>query len=254
MYLPSLITVAVLASVIMFVASIGMNIAGTVAGLLRNPQPFLLAMFLLMPLFALFVTWLLPVDPLVRTAFPARALSPMAPLLPRREPDPRPLHDHAIRLQVAASITALLTAPCSVLVIGWVFDRTLRLNIGTMELALVATVGAPLMFGVLVNQYTPHLAARIRNGLGRLGMALLAGALWPGAGDLRRSPAAGRHPYRLSLHAEPLCKAWTAAGGFGAGRNPADAAIAHRAVGERSAVDRAHRHPPHPRPSLRKPR
>lgn len=191
------IALVVLASVVMVVASIGMATRpGTALGVLRRPQPMLLpmlAMFVLMPLFVLLVTRALPLDIIVRTALLAVMLSPMAPLLPRRAPDTDPrdgqcLHDHSIGLQVAACFTSLLAAPCYVLLIGWLFDRTLTLDSGAMAMALVATVGAPLLTGVLVNRFVPQRAARLRRPLSVMGMGLLAGAVlllrsWPAMWD-----------------------------------------------------------------------
>lgn len=187
----TILKLIIVASVVLIVTSIGMNVApGTALRFLKNPVPVskaMLAMFVAMPLFALLVTWLLPLEPAVRVALLALAVSPMPPVLPRKEVKLGADMDYAIGIQVAAMLTALVAAPIFILLYANVFGRHVSFEAGPMLQVLLLTIGGPLAAGILLKRFAPEFAARWRDPMGKAGTVTLAlGALvmivaaWPG--------------------------------------------------------------------------
>lgn len=174
----TILKLVIVTSVVLIVASIGMSTRlGTAVGFLRDPAPAskaMLAMFLAMPLFTLLVTWLLPLEQPVRIALLALSLSPMPPILPRKEVKVGASMEYAIGIQVLAAATAVIAAPLFILLFAQVFGAHVDFRPGPMLGVLMVTVLLPLLAGVLVNNYAPGFAARWRGLLGTIGTAVLA--------------------------------------------------------------------------------
>ncbi|MGL6042648.1 MAG: hypothetical protein ACRC1J_01875, partial [Sandaracinobacteroides sp.] len=116
----TILKLIIVSSVVLIVVSIGMNVRpGTALRFLKDPVPAskaMLAMFVAMPLFVLLVTSLFPLEPAVRVALVALSLSPMPPILPRKEVKLGAGMDYAIGIQVTAMVTALVAAPLFILI------------------------------------------------------------------------------------------------------------------------------------------
>jgi BASS family bile acid:Na+ symporter len=174
----TLLKLAIVTSIVLIVVSIGMHVPqGTALRFLKDPAPAskaMLAMFVAMPLFTLLVTWLLPLEPPVRIALLALSLSPMPPILPRKEAKEGASMDFAIGIQVAAMVTALVAAPLFAWLFGQVFGRSVPFQIGPMLQVLLLTVGGPLAVGILVKRFAPDFAIAWRDRIGKAGTLLLA--------------------------------------------------------------------------------
>jgi BASS family bile acid:Na+ symporter len=166
-----------LLSVILAVAAIGMNMRiGTVAGIARRPAAALRglsAMFLVLPLLTLAVTWLLPLDPVVRATLLAIAVAPAAPLVASRETEGGEAFDFVIGLEVASCAAAVLAAPLWLFLVTRLFDRTVEVDLLAMVANMVVTIAAPLLAGVLVAHFAPSRAAVVRQPLSRVAMTTL---------------------------------------------------------------------------------
>jgi BASS family bile acid:Na+ symporter len=178
----TLLKLFILSSVCLIVLSIGMQTRpGTAIEFLKDPLPVskaLIAMFVAMPLFTLLVTQALPLERPVRVALLALSLSPMVPLLPRKEVKLGATYDYAIGLQAAASVASLVAAPLFILLFSRVFGWEISFDPMPMLVVLLLTVGVPLVAGVLVNRFAPDLAARLSGPIGKAATVTLAlGAL-----------------------------------------------------------------------------
>lgn len=175
--LQALIPPLELLCVILAVAAIGMNMRlGTAAGIVRKPSAALRglgAMFLLLPLLTLAITWLLPLDPVMRAVLLAIAVAPAAPLVASRETEGGEAFDFVIGLEVASCAAAVLAAPLWLFLITRLFDRTVEMDLSAMVADMVVTIAAPLVAGVLVRHFAPAPAAALRQPLSRVAMTTL---------------------------------------------------------------------------------
>ena len=116
--------------------------------LLRNPELGLRAMvsmFVLMPMFVIGLTWALPVlGQAPRAALIALSISPMPPILPRRQTQLGAGGDYAVGLQVLASVFSIVVAPLFIWLAGRLYDVSTIFDAGAMLRVLAITIGAPL--------------------------------------------------------------------------------------------------------------
>lgn len=172
-----LIKLLILVSVFSIVVSIGMRTRpeDTLA-LIHHPRQAARAtvsMFVIMPLIVIYMTWLMGLAPPIPAALIALALSPMPPLLPRKEDKAGGEADYIISLQVLASATSLVIAPVFIPLAGWLFDVRVAYSPGNVFVTLFLTVAAPLALGIVIRRYFPDIAARLKGPLGRLAMITL---------------------------------------------------------------------------------
>jgi bile acid:Na+ symporter, BASS family len=90
--------------------------------LLRNPKlgvRAMVSMFVVMPLFVIGLTWVLPVmDQAAHAALIALSVSPMPPILPRRQAKVGAGGDYTVGLQVLASVFSIIVAPAFIWLAG----------------------------------------------------------------------------------------------------------------------------------------
>lgn len=187
----SLIKFAIVGSIILIVLAIGLSAPpGSIRAGFRNPGAIaraMLAMFVAMPAFTLFITWLLPLEPAARIALLALAVSPMPPILPAKEQKLGGTMDYALSIQVAASVTALLAAPVLLLIAEQIFGREAGYDPFGVTRTILVTIVIPLAAGIGLAALAPRLAGRLAGPARAVGMALLLGGLvlviwkaWPG--------------------------------------------------------------------------
>jgi BASS family bile acid:Na+ symporter len=176
---PLLVRVLV-ASIVLSVLSIGLGARlGAARRALAQPGRLgraLAGMFIIMPAIAAVVAFLLPLDPAGRTVLLALFLAPLPPLFPRKGEPSGTLEDDMIGGQIAAAAAALIAVPAWILFFELLLDRPLPFDKVRLVITILATIGAPLVLGMLVNHWRPALAARIRRPLGRLALAVLVAA------------------------------------------------------------------------------
>jgi BASS family bile acid:Na+ symporter len=133
----------------------------------------LVAMFLIMPLYAVFVVSNYRGHPDVNIALIALALSPVPPLLPRRVQTSGGLASYGIALMVTASIFCIAFIPIALQVIGRAFNREVTMNPLAVVKVLAITILIPLGVGMLFRAFAPKAAERIAKPLGNIALALL---------------------------------------------------------------------------------
>jgi BASS family bile acid:Na+ symporter len=171
---------AIVGSIALLVLSIGMAAPpGSFRAGAAHPVAVgraMLAMFVGLPLVALVLALLLPLDPAARVAILALAVSPMPPILPLKEQKAGAPADYALSIQVAASIVALAAAPLMALAAHALFGRSIDFNGAAMARTILVTILLPLAAGIGLAALAPATAARLVRPL-RLGAILPLGGL-----------------------------------------------------------------------------
>ncbi len=165
------------AGIVLTVVSVGLRSrpADTLL-LLRNPELGLRAMvsmFVVMPMLVIGLTWALPVlGQAPRAALIALSISPMPPILPRRQTQLGAEGNYAVGLQVLASVFSIIVAPLFIWLAGRLYDVATIFDAGAMLRVLAITIGAPLAAGILISRVWPR-AADFSAILGRAALLLL---------------------------------------------------------------------------------
>ena len=148
--------------------------------LIRNPRlgmRAMTAMFVAVPAFVIFITWLIPFDVPVRAALLALAVSPMPPIIPRKEMNIGGDANYAIGLQVLGTVFSIVAVPFMLMATALVFGVSGSFDPFTMSKLLIVTVGAPLVIGMAIGRLRPDWRDPVALWAGRLGSwALIAGA------------------------------------------------------------------------------
>jgi len=181
---------AVKASILLTVLALGLNASWQDAlYLFRHPSLLIrsvLSMNVIMPLVAagLVVAFALPMT--VKVALVALAISPVPPILPKKQLKAGGREPYAIGLLVAIALLAIITVPIAVSWFASAFDRTAEIAPRAVAKLVLISVLAPLAIGIAVRQWAPVFAERIVGGVAMLGNVLLiVGALpllyfsWP---------------------------------------------------------------------------
>jgi BASS family bile acid:Na+ symporter len=130
--------------------------------LLRNRRLGLRAMvsmFVLTPVFVIGLAAAVHLGPADRAALIALSISPMPPILPRRQAVVGGGGDYAVGLCVLAALVSIVIAPIFVWLLGRVFGVTTVFDPAALLRVLAITVGAPLAAGIVIARLWPRAAA-----------------------------------------------------------------------------------------------
>lgn len=169
-------------SIFLTVFGFGLQASGNdVLYLLRKPgllMRSLVAMFLVMPLFAIFMTRAFDYHRAVAIALVALAISPVPPLLPRRVTKAGGRQPYGIGLMVTATVLSIVFIPLALDVIGRIVDRPFAMSAGAVARLVVVSAILPLAAGMAFRAVAPDAAKRIAKPVGLVATILLAlGAL-----------------------------------------------------------------------------
>ncbi|HPU16061.1 MAG TPA: hypothetical protein PK808_08240, partial [Polymorphobacter sp.] len=177
----TIVKLTIVASIFLIVVSIGMQTRPEdLLALKNNPRMAtraMLAMFVIVPLFVIFFTWALPLQPPIPAALIALSISPMPPILPNREAKTGADTGYVISLQVLAAVVSLVLAPMYALLAGAVFGRAASFDPVMIAKVLAMTIGAPLALGILILRYAPGVAQAAKVRLAQAGMVTLVAAV-----------------------------------------------------------------------------
>jgi BASS family bile acid:Na+ symporter len=170
-------------SVFLFVLSLGLQATWQdVTSLFRRPKMLvrsLLAMNLVMPIFAAAVASAFHLRPAVKIALVLLSVSPVPPLLPRKQLKMGdPLH-YVLGLLTAMSVLSIIVVPVTIEVLGKVFSRDVHIGPATVAMVVVRTVLLPLGLGLLVHSRAPEIAQKFSPALQRLENVFLIAAVLP---------------------------------------------------------------------------
>ncbi|HEV7473864.1 MAG TPA: hypothetical protein VGN90_07435 [Pyrinomonadaceae bacterium] len=165
MSLQTLIPIVLQVSLFLLVFAIGLRASTHDATyLFRRPGELvcaLLAMNVLMPLFAIVLLSIFPISPPVRIALVALSVSPIPPLLPNKMVKAGGTNSYAIGLLVAMGLLAIIFVPLATEVIQRVRNVELQMSAFSVAILIFKTALLPLGFGIAVRAFAPAPAERL---------------------------------------------------------------------------------------------
>jgi bile acid:Na+ symporter, BASS family len=178
-----LVRVAILFSVLLIVFSFALRCTGRAAtSLFRNPSLLLrslLAMNVLLPLFAALMVAQFALRPAVGIALVALAVSPVPPFLPRKQLTLVANDDYVFGLLSASSLLAIVVAPLTDALVGVLSKQ--QISIAPLAIAKIValTVLFPFSLGMIARTVTPAFAERASPIADRIGILLLTAGMVP---------------------------------------------------------------------------
>jgi BASS family bile acid:Na+ symporter len=139
----------------------------------------MLAMFIIMPVFAGILVYALSLPPAIDIALVALAVSPVPPVLPSKALGAGGSRSYVLGLFVAAAITSILFVPVAVELIEIIFGWPARLSLGTIARIVTISIIVPLGVGLALRQILPGFAERLSGPLSRFSTLLLIISLLP---------------------------------------------------------------------------
>jgi bile acid:Na+ symporter, BASS family len=150
--------------------------------LFRRPSELarsLLSMNVIMPLFAAALAAAFDLHPAVEIALVTLAVSPVPPILPKKELKAGGHASYAIGLLVAAGALAIVFVPAAVELLGRVFGRSIHISVATIAQLVLFTVLFPLAAGIAVRHFAPAFADRIARPISLVAAVLLIASALP---------------------------------------------------------------------------
>jgi len=182
MSLQTLILFVLKASILLNVFAIGLK-AGVhdATYMFRRPGKLakaLLAMNILMPLFAVAFVLAFHLKHAVEVALVALAVSPVPPILPRKLRKAGATESDTIGLLVAVGILAIVFVPAAMEILERVFHVPLRMTFASIAALVFITIILPLALGIAVHTLAPVAADRLVNPIAKIAsIALLLSAV-----------------------------------------------------------------------------
>ncbi len=179
----AILLLVIKSSIVLTVLSLGLGATWQDAtSLFRQPGLLLrsvLSMNVIMPLVAagLVLAFDLPLS--MKIALIALAVSPVPPVLPKKEFKAGGHASFAVGLLVAIGVLAIITVPLTVTWIANAFDRTSSITPFAVAKIVLASVLVPLAAGIVLRRWLPALAERIARPVSLLGTTLLFGCALP---------------------------------------------------------------------------
>jgi bile acid:Na+ symporter, BASS family len=153
------------ASIALTVVALGLRAEpGDATSVLRDPPRLartMLAMVILMPLFAITLVLLFDLHPAVKIALVALAVSPVPPLIPKKVLKAGGDATYMIGLLVAASVLSIVTIPVAMELLQRAFAVPVAMPAGAIALLVVTSVLAPLALGIAIRRLAPSFAQRV---------------------------------------------------------------------------------------------
>lgn len=183
MSLETLLPLLIKISIVLTVFSLGLQASWRDAThLLRNPGLLvrsLIAMNVVMPLVACALVAAVDLHPAVKIALVALSVSPVPPLLPRKQLKAGSGTENTFGLLVGAALLAIVTIPLTLEIFSKVFGVAIHMAPSAVAALVLVTVLGPLGAGIAVREFAPPLAARIAKPVGIFAAILLVAAVLP---------------------------------------------------------------------------
>jgi bile acid:Na+ symporter, BASS family len=139
----------------------------------------LLAMNVLLTLFAALMVAMLALRPPIGIALIAVAVSPVPPFLPGQQLKLVGRQEYVLGLFGASSLLAIIVAPLTVALIGLLFTRQISVAPTAIAKVVGLTVLVPFSLGIIVRRRTAAFAERASPIVGNVGLFLLIVAAVP---------------------------------------------------------------------------
>ena len=173
----ALVPLLVKASIVLLAFGLALNAkTEDILFLLRKPGLLLrsvLAMNVIMPLFAVAFVLLLQLHQGLEFALVALAISPIPPFLPKKQIKASGESSYTTSLLVVSGLLSIVFVPLAVALLGVVFDRPSHMPVTAVAMMVFLTVLGPLLVGLVVARLAPALSAAISRPLTLIATALL---------------------------------------------------------------------------------
>jgi BASS family bile acid:Na+ symporter len=183
MNLAQLIKAAILVSVMLIVLSFSLLATWRDAtSLFRKPSLLLrslLAMNVLLPLFAATLVALFALRPAVSMALIALAASPVPPFLPQKQLKLVAHPEYVFGLLGATSLLTVVLAPLTIALIGLAFSLRTDIAPAAIGRIVALTVLIPFALGLIIRRLIPNFALRASPLVSKAGILLLVVAVVP---------------------------------------------------------------------------
>ena len=120
----------------------------------------LLAVNIVVPIVAVFICSILPIDPFVRTGIVIMAVSPMAPLVQMKMRKGGLDASHAIGLYVALILSAILFVPATVALLSALYPGEASISVAAVAKMVAITTLLPVAVGLAISHWMPDFAQR----------------------------------------------------------------------------------------------
>jgi len=178
-----LIPIALKLSIVLLVFSLGLRADWRDAiSLFREPRLFLrsfLAMVVLMLAFVVAIASLFDLQPAVKIAILALAVSPVPPLLPGKQEKAGGSASYAIGLLVAAALATIVLMPLLVDLLGHYFHADAHMRVREVAWIVIVMIIGPLAAGMVVRQFAREFAEQIVKPVSMFGNVLLVLVVLP---------------------------------------------------------------------------
>jgi BASS family bile acid:Na+ symporter len=173
-----LVPILLQVSLALIVIGLGLQAApGDLAYLPRRPGLLIrsvLSMNVIMPLVAAGIAAGFHLRPELEVALVLLAVSPVPPVLPKKQMKVGGSASYAIGLLSFSALIAIVAVPLSIAVISRAFGVPVQVPASLIARVVGSSVLAPLLAGVLVRALAPGVAARIVKPVSVIGSALLS--------------------------------------------------------------------------------
>jgi BASS family bile acid:Na+ symporter len=165
MTLQTLILFILKASVALSVFAIGLQSRPeAIVAVLRRPGLLLRSIFvmdILMPALGVAIVLLLNLPQTIEVALVAIAISPVPPLLPKKQLKAHGEPSYTVGLMIAAALVAVVFIPIAVDLLGRVFQTPAQMRPWPVARLVLETIFTPLAAGVLVSKFAETFAAKV---------------------------------------------------------------------------------------------
>lgn len=165
MNLTTLILLALKVSIFLTVFALGLNASLIdTTYLFRNPGRLvrsLLPIYIIMPLVAAALIAAFDIHPAVKIALAALAVSPIPPLLPKKQLKAGGEASYTIGLLVAMSLFAVVFIPTTIKLLERAFKTPAQMTPVAVAQLVLVTVLVPLAIGIAVRRALPEFAERM---------------------------------------------------------------------------------------------
>ena len=152
------------------------------AYLLRDPGLLVrsvMAMNVLMVIFAAIVVALFDLHPAIEIAIVALALSPVPPVLPNKQTKAGGTAAYVVSLLVIAAALAIVLVPLGAWLLTLVFPAAKEVPLGPIAGVVFVSIIVPLAVGIAIRHFAPDFAERIARAISIAGTILLLIAFIP---------------------------------------------------------------------------
>lgn len=181
--LKDLLPVVISGSLAALVVSIGLDSTlDDVLYVLRRPALLaraLLSVNVIVPLTAGLLVSLFPLTPIARIAIVLMAVSPLPPLVPRKELKLGAAKSYAYGLYVALAVLSIIVVPVTVMIIDAVHSARYAISAAAVAGVVVSGVLVPLTVGLVIRRFAPDFSARAAPIVAKFSMLLLVIAIVP---------------------------------------------------------------------------